>query len=668
MSDKALEFEDFILDDYDFNLLTDWDLMDLWEWVEMDDFSDIVERDQKTMTKKVNSSPHPPYTPQQSQQKQQLPPQQPSYQQQASTHSSTPSQNISTAPSSQDDNDNDFDDNDFDFDFDFEADEDNIDPASPASSSPITQSTPLPSPTKHIASSLPPAPPSPASPPINDTPKDLSSAPHIANDDDFDFDFNFDDDENTEFNFDNDIPSVNSQKTPSSMPIPATQTHSSSTAPATQTHSSSPSARIQTPPKTSASHLQSNSPLPVTQNYQKIENKEEDDNFDFSFDDDDADSSEEDSEDNDNFDFNFDDDDADNTEEDSEDNDNFDFSFDDDDDNESEETDYDFDFTDENAQGIGSGGFQKKVPQEPHENRFIQTSVGVLDTHNDDILERLQELDFDEFLKVLQENPHVYDKILTTGNWSEEEMEFLHSIEPLVRDSKKIQQARDKKSEASPSSASPSASQKPRSGFDTRIYQNAEDMYKQLCLKASELASQKGQQQKVKHLPDNLAQQWNKDSEEKQAHRVSHHLGTTLKVAPKPPPPPLQELTPPQGITARPLPYLGVNEAKFNEINHIFLHELYAMSQTLTPEALNYVRADGVRFGTEFVTFLMNKYGSKILFLYRTQMKNDILSHKIFASHLSYITAHLQPDNPEYYTMGFFKSIVDIIDKNGLNI
>ena len=41
MSDKALSFEDFVLDDYDFNVYTDWDLMDLWEWVEMEDFSDL---------------------------------------------------------------------------------------------------------------------------------------------------------------------------------------------------------------------------------------------------------------------------------------------------------------------------------------------------------------------------------------------------------------------------------------------------------------------------------------------------------------------------------------------------------------------------------------------------------------------------------------------------
>ncbi len=38
---KAREFEDFILDDYDFNLLEDWDLEYLWEWVEFDDFSDL---------------------------------------------------------------------------------------------------------------------------------------------------------------------------------------------------------------------------------------------------------------------------------------------------------------------------------------------------------------------------------------------------------------------------------------------------------------------------------------------------------------------------------------------------------------------------------------------------------------------------------------------------
>ena len=333
-------------------------------------------------------------------------------------------------------------DDDFDFDFDFDDDDDFTETTAP--------SAPIESPAPTSAAPAPAPAPSPNETMLK-TETETGTAAE-ADDDDFDFDFDFDDD-------DTDL---------SSAPIENNISPS-------DTHHSQPSHAAPSSPPAPASGTENVPPsasMPEMSSSQE-DNYEDDDDFDFDFDfDDDEDVTDTAAQSapidnpehtssaapaiNDDFDFNFDDDtETDFSDFETSDDLNLDMTSETD---SLSDDDMDFDFSlEDDDSGFGSGGYTPEAettsaPQEApppadddKEPRYIETSAGTLDIETDNILAFLQQLEFDEFCETLQLHPHVYDRIMASDEWSKEEMEFLRSIEPLVKDAEKVAQIREQK-------------------------------------------------------------------------------------------------------------------------------------------------------------------------------------------------------------------------------
>lgn len=633
MSDKALAFEDFVLDDYDFNVYTDWDLMDLWEWVEMDDFSDLegggyghnaafhasADIHNSHADEIMDNMDAPPDNTM------------------SQGHASDISDDLlshATAPQNDFDQDFNFDDmgSDDDFDFDFNDDGDfetDFSASEAVASAPIA----TPSHPSHIEASPPSmndsidsnhTPNLTGSAPMNDTPQAPITNDPVTNDDDFDFDFG-DDDDDFDFDFDDDTADDNQASSPSVSP-----------------ESAAP---------------------------QAVENNDDFD-FDFSFDDDDG------------MDF-----------QDFETSDSLDLDMTTETDNLSE-ADYDFNLQQDDG-GFGAGGYAADAPPSQPENapalasappeppaapaapsldtltedghpRYIETSAGVMDIETDHILSFLQQLEFDEFLETLQLNGHVYDRIMASDEWSQEEIEFLRSIEPLVKDEEKIAQIRAQKEKEAEEAKHrmPETSGyegKDPSTYDPRTCSSIQEV--QRLLKEKSLDSNLGQKRAITHMPKKLVAEWSKDTYRKKSTRVGKNFNKKLKPASEKNHKPWLKHVP-----DLPTIKTGKNERYYNELHSMVSSELHAMCGNLDPDSINFIKEDGERFGNQFTEFLLGKYGTKILFLYRSQMGDDILADKMFEDFYDLFMSNLSPSQAEDYTQDFFRAILSQMNLHNINI
>lgn len=755
MSDKALSFEDYVLDDYDFNLYSDEDLAYLWEWAEMDDFSDLqgggggsgfntymmdapedemkaAQPPPKSMSLTDNNSPAPPSMPQglmpetggnSPSMPQALMPQR------GGGASSPPSMPKGLLPQggggmpSLDD-------------FDIG---DNISEVPDLSSFGIEMPQ-MPS-VQNKGGQVAPQMSTGggyASPQMQNTQSVTSDDAFTQDDFDFDFDDGEEDNGSSGHNSSIEMPEIddfNFDFTDNHSPKPApTVTSSSSAKPTTgQTNYNLSPSNVSMNVQPSSMGGQSTTSYvapPTSTDYTRqqggsgqggfSDNSEEYEDFNFDFDDgEDGESNDDDfnfddgedesgnDEEDEEFNFDFDDGEGedsnddefnfeDGEDEDTNDDDfNFDFGADDGGDFQdlednpsldfSEEAqekerqsysdnddDFDFNFEDEDADGIGAGGYSQDDDDGEYGSddygdtdtdefgnpRYIETSAGTLDILTHNLLDFLQQLEFDEFLKVLQDNSYVYDRIMADDQWSDEEMEFLRSIEPLVKDSNKIQEVRSQQSFNPTQPMKTGYEDKDVAMMDTRIHKTLAGLYEHI--KEKSLALMENNPVKVTHLPNDLAKMWIQDTQDKQSKRIGKMFGSKITQNP-------HEVKRPENNKS-PHSFVSKTQTYYDELTVILSSELMAMSSQLEEDAMNFIKADAERFGEQFTNFLLEKYGTKILFLYLSQMKSDILADKMFDNVMEYIRKYIAPPIPEDFTQDFFRSILRIIKNNNLKI
>ena len=690
MSDKALEFEDFILDDYDFNVYTDWDLMDLWEWVEMDDFSDLEGNISQAEQKRYQQPPAPAPKPQSHAPPDAQQPQshnagsgshnqvdqimseidqdgtnnniQPDVnklledlemdalpQQTAAASAQTPPAappTASTEPDYNDDDDFDFDfdfssdeeqapvtnnddNDDFDFDFDFSDDDttalphNNIESnASEGAGMSQTLSSPLPS-------------------PISDAENPLPITNSDDEDDDFDFDFDFSDDD--------DLLSASPSNASDTVTHHASAGMAGGASGAEGRNGDGTGTHNTSPPQAAASDNLS----PPAQPPQMSSDNNDDFDFDFDFSDDGQEF--QDLEISDSFDLDM------TSETDALSDNDLDFNFD----------------LQSDDNGFGTGGYTPEPAQEEpepepddSEPRYIETSAGTLDIETDNILGFLQQLEFDEFLETLQLHPHVYDRIMASDEWSKEEIEFLRSIEPLVKDAEKVAQIRAQKAKEEEAEkeaakhrmpATTGYEGKPESEYSGETYGSQAEMQNALNDRAIDAALHAPPE--VRLMPAKLCAEWSKDTHTKRSSRVGKQFSKRLKKAPKTTQKPWLKHVP-----KLPTIQTGKHERYYDELNTIINNELYAMCQQLDTDSMDFIKADGQRFGDQFTEFLLGKYGTKILFLYRSQMENDLLADKMFEDFHNLFSARIEPPEPEDYTQNFFRAVLTQMKTHNIKI
>lgn len=92
------------------------------------------------------------------------------------------------------------------------------------------------------------------------------------------------------------------------------------------------------------------------------------------------------------------------------------------------------------------------------------------------------------------------------------------------------------------------------------------------------------------------------------------------------------------------------------------------MSTNLDEKSLDYVAEDGLRFGQQFIGFLVQKYGSKIYFLFHSQLKYEKLSDRL-SDEISNIFAHyIKPKDLENYSISFFEAVLLLLEEQGMDV
>lgn len=289
-------------------------------------------------------------------------------------------------------------------------------------------------------------------------------------------------------------------------------------------------------------------------------------------------------------------------------------------------------------------------------SRYITTSAGTIDLELDDILSELQKVEFDEFIQVLTEHNHVYYKILSQRDWSPEEMDFLESIKPLIEDPDALQRAKGE--------APPPAPSKPIANklVNTRVYESAKEMFDDLSKKAEILA--KNQKRKVIYTPKDMRKLWNLDNESLQERRIGLIFGKEITSIDK------ATLAPKMEISRNNMSSVifGKNESRYQELKEIIRCEVEVMQQTLDSNAINFIVQDGKRFGLQFIEFLVTKYGTKIYYLYQSQLKNTALANRISADIADIMDQYLNPPDLKQFLLGFFEAIYLTLDDQGIAV
>jgi|GEM_PF-5771052 len=290
--------------------------------------------------------------------------------------------------------------------------------------------------------------------------------------------------------------------------------------------------------------------------------------------------------------------------------------------------------------------------------RYIETSAGTIDLETDDILAELQKVDFDEFIDVLQKNNYVFDKILVQQDWSEEEMEFLQSIEPLIRDQNKLQEIKDYNEDAP--NVAPIGE-----GYDqlvdTQKYASLKDMFEALSENALKIAQNNTYVRK--YQPKNIRKLWNLDTEDKQAKRISHLFGSESLVKEK------TDTTPTLAKTRNNLFHVikGVDEDSYKEIKEILTEEIKATVKQIDEIARKFIADDGKRFGFQFIDYLNQKYGSKIYYMLAAQLKNDLVAARLSGDIAQIILSELSPTRFDQFIVGFFEAIFITLENNEID-
>jgi hypothetical protein len=293
--------------------------------------------------------------------------------------------------------------------------------------------------------------------------------------------------------------------------------------------------------------------------------------------------------------------------------------------------------------------------------RYIETSIGTIDLELDDILGALQKVEFDEFIEILQKNNHVYDKILIQQEWSDEEMEFLQSIESLVRDTQKLDDiGKAEKKKQKKQKKDPSAEPIEHKLINTQHYATVKEMFEALVDKATILARKN--QRKIIYTPKNIVKMWHIDTETNRSKRINLIFGGTVEKAKK-------DFSKPQkNITRNDLSTIiyGKNDVRYLELKEILTNEIQNMANTLDAAALDFICADGKRFSLQFIGFLVQKYGTKIYYLYQSQMKNDMSADRLSEDLSLIIEFYLSPINHEIFLTHFFEAVIEALEKQGI--
>lgn len=286
--------------------------------------------------------------------------------------------------------------------------------------------------------------------------------------------------------------------------------------------------------------------------------------------------------------------------------------------------------------------------------RYIETSAGTIDIELDDILAELQKLEFDEFIEVLKENNHVYHKILDQREWSEEEMDFLKSIKPLIENPDKPTHQPTPEPETKPIDESKM--------INTRIYESAKDMFADLSKKATILAQQ--QNRNVTYTPKNMRKLWTIDNEKMKQERIRLLFGKKIMTIDQ------QTMTPSLHKSQNNMASVifGKNDSRYHELLEIITGEIKVMHETLDAQSLDFIRQDGKRFCIQFTDFLVQKYGTKIYYLYQSQFKNTVLAERISQDIADIVMRYLAPHDLSTFLSGYFEAIFIVLDDNGIDI
>ena len=649
MSDKAKEFEDFILDDYDFNKLEDWDLEHLWDYVDFDDFSDIGEDGYPGgQGAPGGGAPGGGYAP--PQQQSQAPPPGADFGTQPGSGGGNfasqppPSQPSAPPPSPQSSSGgspsapppSDYGDGGGDpapsFTGEPGASPAQADFAPPSGAAldgmpqalrpggngggPPPQAPPgfsfddeeddafSPPPSSQQAASPPsftPPPRPPQSAPENnpafagDMPTDDDDS---IDDYDFAFDYNdFDDEDGFNFNDDGDF-NFDDEGEDEEYPQDFMPSRPQSSAPA-------PSA-----------------PLP-----------------DYDFDD------------IDDYDFEdeaYDDDEGDDDEgEDDEAGDDTGY-FDDEEDEDYGDEDYGYDY-DDNDYHYDDNDYDD-APYNPNA-RVVQTSAGEIDLDNDNLLEKLQQLDFNEFIEILQNNPVVFDEVIRQGNWSEEELSFLHSLMPTIRD-KDTMSAVAKSGTVSQTPPSPEPASAPeKEKAPIRNFENPDDLYESLRKSTLDSLSGDSFKPKLTVRTEDAPKRKRRRGGDEQKTLSPREMRRTIK----------KEKVTVGAVSGR-------IQQERDKLLDILVEEIENVAEDLTVEEYDYIMADSERFGFEFCDYLFRKYGSEILFLFQGQLKLTGAGAK-FADAFKEITEYyFEPEDAVLFVTEFLKGAIKLTEENGLAV
>lgn len=328
---------------------------------------------------------------------------------------------------------------------------------------------------------------------------------------------------------------------------------------------------------------------------------------------------------------------------------------DDDDEQESddnEDNEYEDDYTEDNDDDYILGG-----------PRYIETSAGIIDLELDDILGKLQRVEFDEFIDVLKKYNHAYDKILIQQDWSEEEMDFLKSIEPLIRNQDELSEAHHSKKEKKSSRNKNNTPKTPEDNkiIKTQSYANVKEMFDALAEKAKAMALKN--LYKRQYTTKSMNKIWNIDTDEKRAKRIKLIFGDNIVTISK------DTLKPQMQTTRNHLSEViyGKNESRYVELIEILSKEIKMMCENLDQKALDFIQQDGRRFGSQFMGFLVQKYGSKIYYLYQSQLKNDISADRLSIDLTEIFNKYTQFKNTDIFLTQFFASIIDTLEEQGID-
>jgi hypothetical protein len=110
----------------------------------------------------------------------------------------------------------------------------------------------------------------------------------------------------------------------------------------------------------------------------------------------------------------------------------------------------------------------------------------------------------------------------------------------------------------------------------------------------------------------------------------------------------------------------GKNEIRYAELLEIIGNELEGMIENLDEKALEFITQDGKRFSFQFIEFLVQKYGSKVYYLYQSQLKSDISADRLSDALADMLNDYFDLPKPEKFLTDFFKGIIITLENNGL--